>query len=311
MALLALALAAPASAAPGQLDPSFSEDGFALVDLNQNSENASRSPSRPTAASSSPAIGAKTQDHGSYLMKLLPGAAASTPSFGFGGLRMFPDLCSAGTSPFSDLAVLPDGRILTAGECEDKLMLRRFNADGTNDLTFDGDKGNPGGGDGVVMTVFPFAFAATSLAVDPGGAITVGGLVTMPEQTTAFARFDSEGRLDKGFDGPVANPGGGNGKVVIPNPGALLDRAEDMVSLGGGRVAWVNEFKGDTLVGVLGPDGKPDPRFSGDGLATQDIGGPDESDALAVDALGRLTAAVRVGERDRREVRRRALPAER
>ena len=220
IALVALALAAEATAAPGDPDPTFSGDGFALLDFQKQWETGggdrrrARRQGRPLRL-----LGAGDRPRplprpppARRVARHQPGAsAASAPT---------PPTAKAATrSPTS--RSWPTGRVLVGGGCDGDFFLARFMPDGNLDTGFDGDPGNPGGGNGVVRTSFPQEVAGFAMAVDPGdGSITVAGPcctgVPPSVQDSTFARYHADGTLDQGFDGPPANPGGGNGRVIIP-----------------------------------------------------------------------------------------------
>ncbi len=294
--LLAIGASTAVAEVPSDPDPTFSGDGFAPSALPFKYES---------GLAIAPAPGGKVVvayyvqgglSPGTYLTRLMPDGSPDQ-SFGTGGLRAIERACGFQTV-IADLTVLPDGRILTAGACNENILLMRFNADGSDDLNFDGDLGNPGGGNGYVETTFPQAGpAAYHLIVDPAdGRITVAGLcctgVPPSGQDTIFARYTADGRLDPSFDGPPVNPAGGNGRVLIPFDTDEDDSAQALVDLGGGRVAICGERKAMTFVAVLDPTGQLDKSFSSDGIAEVDqVKGNERGDALALDAGGGLVVA--------------------
>ncbi len=296
LGLGALLLAAPASAVPpGEPDPGFSDDGFALVDLAKSNEAGSAIGAMPDGrvVLGGDWIQSTPLEYGASLARLMPDGSPD-PSFGFGGTRIYPlPECSPEQTYIGRLFVLPDGRILTGGECGDEFLLMRFNSDGSPDPSFDAD--------GVVKTGFPVPIGFSAMAVEPAdGSITLGGICCTgdaPEfQNSVLARYDPNGVLDPAFDGPVGNPGGGNGKVILAVDATGDDRPEDLTTLSGGRAAFTDKLNEHTFVAVVGPDGKPDPSFSGDGVAEVDHpGGIDEGGALAADPAGRIVVASAVG----------------
>ena len=121
------------------------------------------------------------------------------PTFGGDGKVTLDVACCASVSVY-DAALQPDGQIVTAGErfecfggggfsCESSFMLVRYNTDGTLDTTF--------GSNGVTFGVFGWARAvalqgdAKIVAVGSAG----GG------NKFAIARYDTDGTLDRSFDG--------------------------------------------------------------------------------------------------------------
>ena len=106
---------------------------------------------------------------------------------------------------FSDVAVLPDGRILAVGTTQaapgspSDMYVARFNPDGTFDTTFSGD--------GKVTLDLGGNDSARRLAVRSDGKFIVFG--------SALLRFHPDGRLDTSF-------GGGDGIVPVAGEGMGL-----------------------------------------------------------------------------------------
>lgn len=296
---LLLAATPAAAAEAGDPDPTFGGDGFALIDQKQDQWEIGVAVD--TAPDGRIVVGGYTAQGAievSYLARLMPDGSLD-PSFGAGGIRTILGPCG-GYAAIEDLEVLADGRVLTGGSCLDDFLLMRFNTDGSDDLGFDGDPKNPGGGDGVVRTGFGAEdVGGMALAVDSAdGAITLGGYCCTGDgtefQNTTLARYTADGKLDPGFDGPAINPGGGNGRVILMiNPGGD-DRSEDIVPIGGGSIALTTEGAENTVVVAVDAVGKALKSFSGDGLAVVDFGTNTAGRALAVDGAGRLLVASEV-----------------
>ena len=275
----------------GDLDPTFSGDGYVLPFAGESYVTAvAPAPGGKVVVAaeiSSPGF------EGAALARLLPDGSLD-PSFGTGGIRTLSGICTSPEGEVNDLTVLPDGRVLTAGGCDDNFLLRRFNADGSDDESF----GSGPGGHGAVITHFPYEAAAGRLAVEPGtGAITLNGVcctgVSPRYQDATLARYTANGQLDPGFDGPPGNPGGGNGKVIISFDNAHDDRGDDMVQLPQGGVAIAGFTNEAALVAEIGTDGNLVKSFSGDGIVTISVPGHRaEAPAIALDGSGNLIVAL-------------------
>jgi uncharacterized delta-60 repeat protein len=123
------------------------------------------------------------------------------------------------TAPFFDgaatpsaVAIQPDGRIVAvggivrAGAADTDFAIMRFLPDGSPDPGF--------GTAGRVTTDFRgLNDAATAVAIQPDGAVVVGGyteFIPPPSRIAALARYTPAGVLDTGF--------GAGGKVIDPDP---------------------------------------------------------------------------------------------
>ncbi|WP_369274178.1 calcium-binding protein [Streptomyces sp. R11] len=193
-------------------------------------------------------------------------------TFGTGG-RV--SIATAGYAEGEDVAVQPDGKIVSVGAEQDpeyldeEFALTRHNSDGSVDTSF-------GGGDGEVLTDFENGNdVAQGVAVQPDGKIVVVGRHQETDDEFAgccwftVARYHADGSVDTSF-------GGGDGWV---SPG-LAGGAEQAVGVAvqpDGRIV-AGAFAGGWFA-VLRylPDGSPDGTFGGgDGVtmtAFSDTGG--------------------------------------
>jgi uncharacterized delta-60 repeat protein len=175
--VVALSWAAPAGAAPGDLDGSFSDDGWVRT-LEVRTETNNYLPKGAEDLAIQPdgkivAVG-ELQDGSSYwyfgVFRYLPDGELD-PGFGDGGW-VATDL---GSFPFAHaVALQPDGKIVVAGEGDCHLVgcfvLVRYNEDGSLDTSF-------GEGDGVVKTMFgQCGCRAFDVAVGSNGKIVAVGL---------------------------------------------------------------------------------------------------------------------------------------
>jgi uncharacterized delta-60 repeat protein len=226
------------------------------------------------------------------------------PSFGGTGIVTASDESSA-----SDVAIQPDSKIVTAGGeaictgsgedllCHSEFLVRRYNADGSLDMSF-------GGGDGQVTTNFGAdSQGASSVLIEASGKILVGG-TTYDEATEgrgfALARFNEDGSLDMPF-------GGGDGKVTVSvtSPETLRMWPGSMVLQPGGKAVLggdvriveelspgFNEYVHHPVLIRINADGSLDNSFGSSGV---DIGPRMSLFGLAVDASGKLLGAGRAG----------------
>ena len=179
-----------------------------------------------------------------------------------------------------DLAIQPDGRIVVTGAVIDGRSNRYFGAlrylpDGSLDGTF--------GSGGLVAADLGAFEDARAVALQRDGKIVVAG-ETDCETARCFAamRLNPDGSPDGSF--------GSGGVVTVPfylHAGWANDVAID----GRGRIVMAGERlrggdaqdSGTVCVIRLLPDGRPDPGFSGDGVALVDHGyGNDNAEAVVL-----------------------------
>ena len=123
---------------------------------------------------------------GQHVLVQLTAAGAPDPQFGTNGRVRTPSLPAP-----SDLALLSQGRIVTAGAQAGSgpVTVARFRANGTLDPTFSGD--------GIATTAVYGSPAVTGVGVQPDGKV----VVSLDHQTldAAVTRFTSTGALDTAF----------------------------------------------------------------------------------------------------------------
>jgi uncharacterized delta-60 repeat protein len=153
------------------------------------------------------------------------------------------------------LAIQPDGKLLVAGQASDggatKVMLARFNADGSPDASF--------GSGGIVLTSVGDGddVAASAVAVQPDGRIAVAGHATDSGGTDMMmARYHGDGSPDGSF--------GTGGVSLIPlgedgtaEANALVLQGNRAVITGYASDGGENKtaLAGVTLAGVTPPNG--------------------------------------------------------
>lgn len=191
-------LSASASAAPGDLDPTFGNGGISIV-----------SPSVASAQAVAVAPDGKIVVAGYYratdafqfIVARLLGNGTPDPSFGTNGVVTTP--ANLGSS-VQALTVLSDGRIVAAGtmvaDFETQVAVVRYLDDGTLDSSF--------GGDGIALALLSGMTQPTvrGMALQADGSVVVGGSVLAGEDRSDgydvfLVRFDGDGDLDASFGG--------------------------------------------------------------------------------------------------------------
>jgi uncharacterized delta-60 repeat protein len=264
----------------GGLDPSFGDDGVADIGIPQGTavDIALDAQGRVVAACTSLSVEGQYQ-YFDFAAARLTTEGTLDPSFSGNGWATFR------ISPYDDIpmdmAVLPDGRILLAGEASGDAVLVRLTADGALDPSFDGD--------GLARTTFGQTFAqGRAVALQTDGRAVLGG------GTDAFqglARFEHDGRPDTTF--------GAGGVVRVDGVGL----AEGLALQLDGRLVTIGSAGPaadlDVLVRRYDPDGAPDASFGEEGAVRTDFGWSDVGTAVSLDTDGRIVAAAvtsRVGE---------------
>lgn len=164
------------------------------------------------------------------------------------------------------IAVQPDGKIVVAGDQQNKLAVLRYRPNGTLDSSF--------GGDGIVTTNLTDSDEfATALAIQPDGKIIVVGV--SDERYLIMARYLPDGKLDKKF--------ADNGKyvsTVIPDGFTL---ATGIVLLPNGRfIISATTFAEETTLDYdfmlvrFKKNGQIDTNFGDEGIILNDFVGAND-----------------------------------
>jgi uncharacterized delta-60 repeat protein len=258
MALVLALVAAPAaSAAPGDLDPSFGSGG--MVKLLESEEE---SYAEGVAIQPDSKVVIAGEEKGKAVVARLLADGQLDPSFGSGGTVT---TTVAGGSEFQAVAIQPDGKIVAAGAAEAAgnadFLFARYNPDGSPDMSF-------GGGDGVeTVPVGSEDDQAQDVAIAPDGRIVASGTSDLPESNNGLGVvvLEPNGAPDASF--------GGDGALVKETAiGEGDDRGVAVAMLGDGSVLLGDENgagggNGFTLLKLL-PNGEFDLGFGeGDGIA--------------------------------------------
>jgi len=179
------------------------------------------------------------------------------------------------------LLIQPDGKILLGATSGSNFIVRRYNANGTNDGSF--------GAGGLATVDFGGADAIYGMVLLGDGSIVAGGI---SDGKVAVARLLANGSPDSGF--------GTAGKVVTP---LVMDsRTANGVAVDAhGRIYVVGRVQNEIpAVARLKPDGTPDWIFGEGGIAVVDFGFSSWTTqsggrGIAIDADGRILIGADVG----------------
>ena len=266
--LLAAAVAAPAQAAPGDLDLTFSGDGKQTTDFGFGLSNAAATVRQPDGKIV--AVGTD-EGHGSvdFALARYNANGSLDTSFAGDGKQTTENF---GTP--TGVALQGDGKIVVVGTDGADFALARYNPNGSLDTSFSGDGkqttdfGGPGG-DG-----------ATGVAIQAGKIVAVGYGGT--QRDFVVARYNPNGSLDTSF---------GFGGSRTTNFGGT-DVARGVAIQGDGKIVAVGRAGGaDFRFGLAryNPNGSLDMSFSGGGMQTTDFGaGDDEAQGVALQGDGKI-----------------------
>lgn len=276
----------------GELDRSFSGDGFDLIPWSSGSSSANSvaidSAGRIVVGGD---VFSSVTGFDFAAARYLPEGIVDA-SFGGGDGVVSLDLPGAGVDIGRAVAVDAQDRVLLAGQAVapgapsvSRMGLVRFTAAGLPDPSFDGD--------GTLLVSFPGRSdaLAAGLAIDGAGRIVVGGsaaTVTGSEGEFAVARLLDNGGFDLGF--------GSGGEATLDFGDLPQEEMDDLVLDGSGRIVVVGQSGSASSyvadVGRLLPGGTPDPSFGGgDGRTTTAVQGYLSAAAVAVDRAERIVVA--------------------
>ncbi|HEY0678586.1 MAG TPA: T9SS type A sorting domain-containing protein, partial [Chitinophagaceae bacterium] len=174
------------------------------------------------------------------------------------------------------LAVQPDGKIIAGGITDPygntDFALARYNADGTLDLTFDGD--------GLVTTDINIRDWITDIALQPDGKIVASGLSYSAQNWNDFvaARYNPDGSLDNTFsgDGKLVYDAASNTEMAT----GLALQANGKIIIGG---YITGQYDQDFLLVRFNADGTTDNSFATNGKLIMDMGyGNDRIESLNI-----------------------------
>jgi uncharacterized delta-60 repeat protein len=273
-ALLTGVAASDASAAPGDLDPSFGTFGKVLYETFPETpvrDVAVQTDGRIVVAGGAPDVVSSA----GAIYRFVPDGSPD-PSFGDDGIAA---VNADSAFRFDSVVTMPDGDIVAAatlGSGDPQIILARFDSSGQLDPGF-GIGGIVTSGQGVGNG--PYATADIDLALDPLGRLVAAA--TAPGGGFLVARFLGDGSPDPSFaDDGIAITTTPNGTV-----GGVAVAPSGVITLAGG-VSGAGVAGGTALVRYL-PDGTLDPSFGDDGVAVSTVQ-PVTLDGIAVRTDGSI-----------------------
>ncbi|MBT4656342.1 MAG: hypothetical protein HOB61_04720, partial [Actinobacteria bacterium] len=276
--LAVLAAGLVASAAPGDLDTSFSADGVVTTSV----ESGGLGQSVAVQSDGKVVVAGYALVGGNYDVAVVryTSSGALDSTFGTGGIVTV-DVDSK-TDKGYGVAIQSDGKIVVVGESATDPMgfsydflAIRLSSSGSLDSTF--------GTAGITtITLGPSSDYARSVVIDSSGRAVIGGYASNGvDWDFGIARLTTSGGLDSAFNG---------GTVLVPFGSNAY--AYGMVLASDGDVILAGTSGGDFAVARLTSSGVLDTAFSGDGRATVDVGaGDDTARAAALAADGDIILA--------------------
>jgi uncharacterized delta-60 repeat protein len=252
-----------ASAAPGDLDPSFGGgDGQVTKKFATGGafvETLALQKDGKILAGGSVQL---SSDNWAWILVRYAAAGTLDQSFGNHG-RVSVDFTTRRDEAW-DIALSPGGRIVLAGQSgpsvDSRFALVRLNGNGTRDHTF--------GGDGKITESLGGPSYAWDVVVQADGSIVVTGNANGGSfDAVAVAAFHENGTPDTGF--------GDAGSWIANAPdnayaNAILHLPSGKYMVGASVQVGVNEY--DVGLFRFGANGQPDSSFGTDGLVTRDFG---------------------------------------
>jgi uncharacterized delta-60 repeat protein len=288
---------ASASAAPGDLDPTFGAGGIVTSNLGESSgasdvviQTDGKLVVAGYTASCTETGEEEFSCHSEFLVERYNTNGTLDTSFG-GGDGIVTITFGNESQSASSVLIEASGKILVGGTTYDEAQnvgefaVARLNSDGSLDASF-------GAGDGEATTGFSGVANLTSwsgsMVLQPDGKIALGGEVYVREEEhgegewrnrLALARFNSDGSADTSF--------GTGGKVLGPL-GRLFALTEEP---GGKLLAAGRTAGGEFAVARFNSDGSLDSSFGSSGFATlNNCWGCSQADDLLVQSDGKIVA---------------------
>jgi uncharacterized delta-60 repeat protein len=258
---VALPLPIPAHADPGDLDPTFGNNGKVVTVLGQRSEWAN---DMIVQADDKLLVIGASQDPDlalwyGFVLARYNADGTLDASFGDGG--KVATVFGSESAYVEAIAMQADGKIVVAGRIGDNViddfLVARYNVDGSPDASF--------GTDGVVTTDFGHTNdSGTAVVIQSDGKIIVGGSTQSSDGDLDFAL------VRYSFDG-VPDPTFGNQGIVTTDLGS--DEYNMFIALqADGRIVGGGISGEDFVLVRYDSDGVPDPTFGSGGVATTDFG---------------------------------------
>ncbi|MFD8009058.1 calcium-binding protein [Streptomyces sp. NPDC058955] len=274
---LVLGLPAVATAAPGDLDPTFDGDGRVVTDLGGYA-GAEGMVIQPDGKIVTIGYSYTTETSGDFTLTRYDTDGGLDATFGGDGI-VTTDFVGANNDEGRGLALQPDGKIVAVGGSTDwggngAWAAARYLPDGSLDPSF--------GEGGKVLTEIDVDAIETaeSVVVLSDGRIVAGG---SSNGVWSLVRWDSSGVPDPGFDG--------DGRVTTTFGTGCCQGVADLVPQADGRIVAAGYAGGLALTRYL-PDGSLDPSFDGDGRVTTGLG---TGEGVELQSDGRIVVAGKEG----------------
>jgi uncharacterized delta-60 repeat protein len=296
--VISLFCAVPASAAEGDLDPSFGAGGRVATPVTAVGSVPNQNGMTLDAQGRILVVGrvkVSANDGDMLVGRFLPDGTPDS-SFDGDGIAKFDFPVVDDFDTAAAVTVDAQGRILVVGETEGAggadFALIRVNPDGTRDTTF----GPPASNGFVTKDLFGDIEFASAVALDSQGRIVIGGTAKFGgDFDFAVVRYDANGILDTSF----GNSGQKN--VDFTPLGNDQDFALGMVIDAQGRIVLAGRTQQPSLydfaLARLNADGSRDVTFgpsttpNHEGQVTTPVGDSDDAaNALAIDSQGRIIA---------------------
>jgi uncharacterized delta-60 repeat protein len=279
---------ASGAAAPGDLDPTFDGDGFALTNIGQVSASGMDIVIQPDGkiVTAGPALfdgGDPTNYMFNYMFMVTRHNSDGSFDTTFSEDGTFFKDFSSGQDAVLALALQPDGKIIAAGTVarnpltpEGDFALLRLDTSGQLDPSF--------GIDGVVTTTLIDSMDDFyAVAVQPDGKIVATGGSENSSSDLVTVRYNDDGSLDNSF---------GNQGIVVTDAGNSWEWASSLIIQPNGKIV-ISGSSGCAVITVrYNPDGSLDTGFGNSGIVA-DTGptGCIEGRAMGLQADGKIVVA--------------------
>lgn len=274
----------------GSLDTGFDSDGIATLNITNENDSDSEDACIAVAQQSDGKLVAfgyaelsggerRAPSSGYYFAARYASDGSLDTDFGTSGIAMVAEgsYCSTEAG-----IIQADGKLVILGYNNDNysVILHRLNSDGSLDTGFDSD--------GTLAPTLPTGSNhAYGLAQQSDGKLVIAGDNDNSGKDYLFARFNSDGSADTGFDT--------DGIVEVDNNSGTHDIIYALAIQGDGKIVGAGQYYSGShnfAVVVLNSDGSLDTGFDSDGIAVTDIGtGGDVAYAICQQSDGKLVAA--------------------
>jgi uncharacterized delta-60 repeat protein len=187
-----------------------------------------------------------------------------------------------------------DGKIVIAGQASDGTLTRfglaRFNSDGTLDTSF-----GPAGDGGSTLSVEPYAMYATSLVIQPDGRLIAAGMIEHggepagPAKDFVLVRYTADGLNDTTFGSSGTSAVSTDFSTHDDIANAVALQADGKILAVGTAEATLSTSSQDFALARYNADGSLDASFGAGGKVVTDFeGGSDEGRGVVILADGKI-----------------------